>query len=139
MITLYNTIINDVLNIDIQEQQIHERKNVLKTLNIFDWKTVKDSNGIILFIFSFVKLSDSNVMLCAIVSKQAYLNIISSIKTIVRLIRVYNTIFPRITCTVKTDFKQGHRLMRIINFKKECDMPYYFNNMTYTQYSLIRR
>ena len=85
-------------------------------------------------VFGFIPQSNSNIRLCALVSKNLLHYATSLFRCIKAEMQIQSFKYPRIETTVKTSFVNGHRYMKLAGFEKECDMVNYFNRDTYSLY-----
>lgn len=140
MIILTKASMQDLNDIKIQSQQMEEVVCVKNTINTLDWKCLKhEITGEVLLLFALVPFSESNIRLYSLVSVDAGKYAITITKYMKNILNMYNKIYPRIECTVKTSFENGHRLMEMLGFNKECNMDYYYAFDTYSLYSLLCR
>lgn len=131
--------IEDFDLIQVQEFQKAEFKvmsNALKQMKNW-WTLYNSETNEPMMMFCFIEANKSRCCLYALVSKNISKHIVGCFKFINKLIKVFSHAYKRLECTVKTDFKQGHRCVKMLGFNKEVDMPYYENDETYTLYSII--
>ena len=134
MITISKASISHLVRMTVQEQQLAEIDSVAQGLTMFPWKVILSETNEPLVLFTFVPQSDCNIRLYALVSANIGKYSTSVVKCMCSEIFIQSFTYPRIECTVKTSFEQGHRLMRILGFEKECDMINYFNRESHTLY-----
>lgn len=137
MIKIRSFNIADLYFIDVQENQKHETGLYSPSNPSLEAFTIyEDSINKILAILLFTPIDEERCVLGALLSSISGQYFLGMRNIIFNFLKLYN--YARLECTVKEDFKNGHRLMTLLGFVKEGTMRKYHNNETYCLYGRIK-
>jgi len=137
MIKIRQFNITDIDNISAQQEQkfetgLYEPSPKQEPYTIFD-----DETNMIIAILIFTELTEERFAISSLISADAGKYFVSLREIVFKFIDEYYAV-PRLECVVHTSFTQGHRLMKLLGFKKEADMKKFFKGETYSLYARIK-